>query len=187
MSKSAITRAFVNSKKNIRSLYWVKEIGQYKYIGLEKVAIDIYEGINKVKFSNTSMILEGDTLFEVDSNTPINGEFKSKTNSYVVSKNQKVMQSLNCIPEDFEKSWIVKIKDVNTDSKSYGKFLRENPNATKQEKRNAIKNFYDQHSYTPYTYNTSPNDYKNKTNKYDSIYHTNSNESDSISYIMSNH
>lgn len=199
MARRAFTQTFIqsrNSNRNaIRNLYWTRRDGEFKYIGLESSTIDIYEGINNIKFPKENMILKGEPLFEVESTTYLDGIFESKENTYVVSKNENIMKTINFNPEE-ENSWIIKIRDVDEESKSYGKFLRENPNASKQEKRDAIKDFYISTYFTPYTYSSSPNDYrkdkdkiKYNTNTENTPYypHTNVNESDLIYYILSNH
>ena len=200
MARRVFTQTFIRTRNNngninsIRNLYWTRKDGDFKYIGLESSTIDIYEGINNIKFPKENMILKGEPLFEVETNTFLDGIFESKENTYVVSKNANIMKTINFNPEE-EDSWIIKIRDVDEESKSYGKFLRENPNASKEEKRDAIKKFYTT-SFTPYTYSSSPNDYrkdkdkkKYKTNTENTPYypHTNVNESDLIYYILSNH
>ena len=184
LAKSVLTKNLVRNSS--RNLYWVKETNGFKYIGLNKDAISIFEGIGNVIFPNNKIIKIGETLFEVDSYTNLNKEFKSKENTIIFEKNKNVMKTLNKYPEDTEKSWILKVKHFDTMSFSYGKFLQENPNATKEERKDAIKKYYEG-NYTPYTYNTSPNDYKKNTNKFDSYSHSNANENDLICYIMGNH
>ena len=195
MARRLVTQSFKKPQYNgaIRTLYWTRQDGDFKYIGLESSTIDIFEGINNIKFPETDMILKGEPLFEVDSNTFLDGIFESKKNTYIVRKNENIMETINFNPEE-EDSWIIKIRDIDEESKSFGKFLRENPNASKEEKRDAIKEFYISTCFTPYTYSSSPNDYRKDKRKYNTntentpyYPHTNVNENDLISYIMSNH
>jgi hypothetical protein len=178
-------------KTNVRNLYWVKKRGEFKYIGLENSTVDIYEGINNIKFTKETVVLKGETLFDVDSETFVDGVFISKEDTYIVSKNESIMNTINKSPEDFKNSWILKIRDIDPTSKSYNKFLLENPNVIQEEEKTVIKKYYDSTRYTPYTYNSSSIDYNNG-NKYGrhygtELHHTNVNESDLILYIMSNH
>ena len=192
---STLAKCAVKPIYNMRTLYWVVKRGEYKYIGLDATAIDIYEGVKNIHYPNVDMVLKGDTLFKVNSDSFVDGVFTSKKDTYIVDKNETIMKTLNTAPEHVKDSWILKIRDIEPESKSYSKFLIKNPNATKQERRNAIKDYLDSTRYTPYTYYSSPNDYKTnhsknhtiKKNIYDSQYHTNANENDLISYIMSNH
>ena len=187
-ARRLVTKTFIKPQYNsaIRTLYWTRKEGNFKYIGLESSTIDIYEGINNIKFPETDMVLKGEPLFEVLTDTILDGTIESKKDTLVVATNTSIMNTINHNPEE-KNSWILKVRDIETESKSYGKFLRENPNATKEERLNAIKDFLDSTRYTPYTYHSTPNDYKTNSNKYDSVYHTNANENDLISYIMSNH
>lgn len=199
LARRAFTQTFIRSRNSnsnsIRNLYWTRRDGEFKYIGLESSTIDIYEGINNIKFPKENMILKGEPLFEVDSNTILDGIIESKKDTLIVDTNQRIMNTINFNPEE-KNSWILKVRDIETESKSYGKFLRENPNASKEERLNAIKNFLDSTRNTPYTYYSSPNDYtkdkdniKYNTNTENTPYypHTNVNESDLIYYILSNH
>lgn len=188
MARRLVTQSFKKPqyKSPIRTLYWTRQDGDFKYIGLESSTIDIFEGINNINFPKREMILKGETLFEVLTDTILDGIIESKKDTLIVATNKNIMNTINHNPEE-KNSWILKVRDIETESKSYGQFLRENPNASKEERLNAIKDFLDSTRNTPYTYYSSPNDYKTNSNKYDSVYHTNVNENDLISYIMSNH
>ena len=132
------------------------------------------------------MVLKGEPLFEVLNDTILDGTIESKKDTLVVATNKSIMNTINHSPEE-KNSWILKVRDIETESNSYGKFLKENPDELEEEKRKAIKEFYISTYSTPYTYHSSPNDYKTYSNKYDSVYQTNANENDLISGIMSNH
>ena len=121
-------------------MYWVKKEGKFKYIGIDKSAVDIYEGINNIKFPDDNVILKGEPLFEVDTNTNIDNKFNSKVDTYIVEKNNNVMETLNLNPKSENESWILKIKDFNDEEHySFSKFKLKHPKGIKTRKNRSCK------------------------------------------------
>ena len=162
-----------NCKINVsRGLYWIRNEGENKYIGIDNNMVTVFEGIKNINFGKNTNILKGELLFSIESNTTLNQEFISKNDCIIVCKNKNAIKTINNNPED---SWILKIKD---NSNSYGEFISKNINSTKKERQIALKCFLDSTRYTPYTYDNNSDKVK---------YQRNVNESDVINYMIGNH
>lgn len=165
---------FLNTNINqFRRLCWVKNEKDYKLIGLEKSTISIFEGISNITFNTNKKLESGDIMFSVGSNTPLNKDFYTRKNGEILERNEDAINYINIDPENYETSWIVKIK--NFEDISYGNFIQNNPDATKEERKRALKNFYDSTRIVPYNYVNN------------GIKAPNVNESDLINYIIGNH
>jgi len=172
-----------NYAKSIqRNLYWVKKTKDCSYIGLQKDTIYVYEGIYNIEFPKYKTILQGDVLFSVDSNTVLDKNIRSNNDYYVLETNKGAIKNINLNPEEKEKNWIIKVKEVGN-SEEYNIFLDRNQYATDEEKRHKINELFDtKQKYTPYTYY-----YNNSSNHDKQFHHANVNENDLIQYIIGNH
>ena len=159
--------------KQIRRLYWVKNVKDYKLIGLDKDTISIFEGINSISFNKNRNLKSGDVMFMLSSNTSLNKDFYSKEYIEILERNEDAINYINIEPENHKTSWIVKVK--NFENISYGNFIQNNPDATREERINGLKKFYDSTRIVPYNYVNN------------GIIVPNVNESDLINYIIGNH
>ena len=170
-----ITRNVTNmSNGNIifcRGLYWIRNEGETKSIGIDSDMVSVFEGIKNINFEPTTRILKGEPLFSIESDTSLSKVFISKYDCIIVCKNRNAINTINKNPED---SWILKIKDFNQD-KSYSKFVY-NPNTSVKERENAFNKFYNSNSFTPYNYDNNSIDTKQFIN-----------EKEKINYMIGNH
>ena len=165
---------FLNTNINqLRRLCWVKNEKDYRLIGLEKDTISIFEGINDIYFNKNTNLKGGDIMFSVSSNIPLNKDFYSRENGEILERNEDAINYINIDPENHETSWIVKIK--NFEDISYGNFIHNNPDATREERSSELKNFYNSTRSVPYNYVNN------------CVTAPNVNESDLINYIIGNH
>lgn len=141
-----------NFRKDVlRYLCWVKNYGQYKLIGLNREDIYVFKGINKIKYPNTNTILKGEKLFEIETNEKLHNTFNSSHDCVIVEKNNNINNNINPLDKNCEKLWIIKIKDMAYNN-HYNKFIKNNPEASKNDKLENIKKINNLTKYTPYTY-----------------------------------